>query len=305
MLQQEQIDKYTIPGVVTFAANDHGLVYASVSSAACSAVIYLQGAHVAEWCPTDQKPVLFLSEHSIMAPGKAIRGGVPLIFPWFGARTANKFSSRTDGPSHGFARTSDWLIAETKINGDDVIFKLTLEPNDTTRALGYDDFHIEYEIVFGKTLGLHLTVENRSKETMSFEEALHTYLSVGDTEQIKIRGLGNTEFFDKTDGFKRKVQSESDLILTGETDRPYVATEATVEVIDPVVKRKIVVSKQNSRTTVVWNPWSELSSKLEDMNPDGWRKMVCIETANAMDDAVVLAAGARHTMSARIEVYNR
>lgn len=301
-LLQEYTDKHAIPGVISFAANEQGLVYASITSAACNAVLYLQGAHLTEWCPSEHEPVLFLSERSIMAPGKAIRGGVPIIFPWFGARTENKYSSRTDGPSHGFARTSEWQLAETKVKDDDVILKLILNANDATRALGYNDFQVSYELTLGESLGLQLTVENRSSENLIFEEALHTYFLVGDVQQISIYGLADTTYFDKTDQFKRKYQTESALTLTGETDRPYIGTEAVVEVSDPVLRRQIIVTKDNSRTTVVWNPWKELTSKLADMSPDGWLRMVCVETANAMDDAVTLSPGAQHTISAKIAV---
>jgi|AGTN01.1.fsa_nt_gi Uncharacterized enzymes related to aldose 1-epimerase len=299
-LLQEIIDRHTIPGVVSFAENEHGLVYASISSAACTAVIYLQGAHLAEWCPSGQQPVLFMSDRSMKAPGKAIRGGVPIVFPWFGARTANEYSSRTDGPSHGFARTSEWQVVGAKVRGNDVILTLSLDPDDSTRSLGYDAFRLVYELVIGENLELHLTVENRSEETISFEEALHTYFLVGDARQISIHGLEGTDYFDKTDKFKRKRQTESVLKLTGETDRPYVGAEAVVEISDPVFQRRIIVSKQNSRTTVVWNPWTELTAKLADMSPDGWMQMVCIETANALEDAIVLASGERHTMIAQI-----
>lgn len=300
MLQQ-CIAKHEIPRVLSFAENEHGQVYASIANAACKAEIYLQGAHLAEWCPSSQPhPVLFLSERAIKAPGKAIRGGVPIIFPWFGARKANDYSSRTDGPSHGFARTAQWQVAETKLRGDDVIVKLTLEPDDSTRALGCDAFRVEYELVIGAELELHLTVENLSTETMLFEEAMHTYFLVGDVRQIGILGLEGTYYFDKTDGFKRKRETQSAIKLIGETDRPYVGTESVVEIDDPVLQRRITISKQNSRTTVIWNPWTELTSKMADMSPDGWTRMVCIETANALEDAVILAAGERHTMSARI-----
>lgn len=299
MLQQ-CIASHTIPGVLGFAKNENGLVYASISSAACTAVIYLQGAHLAEWCPSGQQPVLFLSKRSMKAPGKAIRGGVPIIFPWFGARTASEYSSRTDGPAHGFARTSQWQVAEAKVNGDDVIMTLTLDSDDSTRALGYDNFRLKYELVIGENLELHLTVENRSAETLFFEEAMHTYFFVGDARQISIHGLDDTDYFDKTDEFKRKRQTESALILTGETDRPYVGTETVVQIDDPVLQRRIIISKQNSRTTVVWNPWTELTAKMADMSSDGWMRMVCIETANALEDAVTLAPGEQHTMSVLI-----
>lgn len=301
-LLQNYIDTHTIPGVVTFSANESGLVYASITSAACKAVVYLQGAHIAEWCPVGQEPVLFLSERSIIAPGKSIRGGVPIIFPWFGARTVNQYSSRIDGPAHGFARTSVWQLAGSTVNGDDVVLTLTLGPDDTTRALGYSVFSLTYKLVIGESLGLHLTVENQSTETLLFEEALHTYLSVGDARQISITGLSDTDYFDKTDEFKRKHQTESALTLAGETDRPYIGTEAVVTVIDPVLHRQITVSKENSRTTVIWNPWTELTAKLTDMSPDGWMRMVCVETANALDNSVTLSPGEKHTMSAQIVV---
>lgn len=302
IMLQAQIDKHAIPGVLSFAANEHGLVYASITSVACSAVVYLQGAHVADWCPSGHEPVLFLSERSMFAPGKAIRGGIPIIFPWFGARTANEYCSRSDGPSHGFARTTVWQIEESKVQGEDVILTLTLNPDDNTRSQSYDAFYVTFQMVFGESLELNFTVENKSNEKMFFEEAFHSYFMVGDARQISIQGLQDTDYLDKTDEFKRKKQTESTLTLTGETDRPYVGTEATVTVTDPVLKRKIIVSKAHSRTTVVWNPWIELTAKLADMSPDGWMRMVCIETANALENAVTLGPGEKHTMSARIVV---
>lgn len=298
---QECIANHAISGVLNFAENEHGLVYASVVSAACTAELYLQGAHLTEWCPlAQQRPVLFLSERVVKAPGKAIRGGVPIIFPWFGARKANDYSARTDGPSHGFARTAQWQVAETMLCGDDVVVKLLLESDDAIRALGCDEFRVIYELVIGAELELNLTVENCSTETILFEEALHTYFLVGDVREVSILGLQGTEYFDKTDDFKRKRQKEAALKLTNETDRPYVGTEAEVHIDDPVLHRRITISKQHSKTTVIWNPWTELTAKMADMNPDGWTRMVCIEAANALDDAVVLVGGERHTMSVRI-----
>ncbi len=301
-LLQECIDKHAIPDVIKFAANEHGLVYATITTPACKSVLYLQGAHLAQWCPSGHEPVLFLSERSLFVPGKAIRGGVPIIFPWFGARTENKYSNRTDGSAHGFARTSVWKLADAKVIDNDVILTLTLGPDDTTRSLGFDEFQLTYELHLGETLGLNLTVENSSAETMYFEEALHSYFMVGDVRQISVHGLVDTDYFDKTDELKQKHQTEPALSLVGETDRPYVGTEAVVRVVDPVLQRHIIIDKQNSRTTVVWNPWSDLTAKMADMNPDGWLQMVCVETANAIGDAITLDTGEQHMMSAQIRV---
>lgn len=301
---QKTSNKHSIPGVVEFAVSDSGLTYATITSPECRATLYLQGGHLTEWCPTNQQPVLFLSERQSITRGKAIRGGIPIIFPWFGPRTANEYSSRVDGPSHGFARTAEWQIVETKLSGDDVVLTLTLSSDDTSRELGFDGFLLTYKLVLGTNLSLYLTVKNQSTNPMIFEEALHSYFSIGDVRRLKLLGLADTDYFDKTDGFKRKHQTEPELMLTGETDRPYVDTNSAVEIIDQVHQRRIIVSKENSQTTVIWNPWIDLTSKLSDMNPDGWQFMVCVETANALQNAVTLAPDEEHTMAVEISVEN-
>jgi glucose-6-phosphate 1-epimerase len=295
-------DHFGIPGVLAFSVDGHGLTRANITSPLCSAEVYLHGAHLTAWQPVGERPVLFLSEASPFAAGKAIRGGVPVIFPWFGSRTANATSDRTDGPSHGFARTSEWQVAFAAMAGDDVHLTLTLEPNEAGRALGYDHFKLAFELTLGRELKMRLTVANLGAAPMHFEEALHTYFQVGDAVRVTLLGLAETEFLDKTDGFQRKTQSETTLSLTGETDRLYLNTEAAVTLDDPEFTRRITVAKANSASTVIWNPWSTLSAKMPDMTPENWRSMTCIETANAGENGVLLAPGGAHTMEARISV---
>jgi glucose-6-phosphate 1-epimerase len=297
---QNLSDNFAIPGVLAFSQTEHGLIRANITTPACTAELYLQGAHVTQWQPTGQRPVLFLSERSFFEPGKAIRGGIPIIFPWFGARTPTPESPRTDGPSHGFARTADWTLAFAAIAGNDLHLTLTLAPNDTTRALGYDQFSLVYQITLGTELHLQLTVDNQGSAPLHFEEALHTYFSIGDTQQVSIIGLSDTEYLDKTDNFKKKHQTAPLLKLTGETDRPYLNTDVPVNIDDPVFKRRITVDKANSKTTVVWNPWSELTATLPDMAPNEWLTMVCIETANVATNAITLPTGEQHTMEAHL-----
>jgi glucose-6-phosphate 1-epimerase len=295
-------DQFTIPGVLAFSQTEQGLIRANITTPACTAELYLQGAQITQWQPTGQQPVLFLSERSFFTPGKAIRGGIPIIFPWFGARTATPEDPRTDGPSHGFARIADWTLAFAALAGDDLHLTLTLGPSDITRSLGYDRFALVYEIAVGAELHVKLTVTNQNSKPLHFEEALHTYLSVGDSQQISIIGLSDTEYLDKTDSFKRKRQTEPLLKLTGETDRPYLDTLVPVNVDDPVLRRRITVDKSESKSTVVWNPWSALTATLPDMSPLCWLTMVCIETANVATNAITLASGAHHTMEAHIFV---
>jgi len=299
---QTLTERFAIPGVLSFETSEYGLTRAIIATPACNAEFYLQGAHLTGWRPTGEQPVLFLSERSAFEPCKAIRGGVPIIFPWFGARTATLDSPRTDGPSHGFARTAVWDLAFAAVAGDDLHLTLTLAPNDTSRELGFDHFQLAYQLILGAELRMSLTVANPGIAPLRIEEALHTYLRVGDARRVRIRGLSDTDYIDKTDGFKRKHQIETTLTLSGETDRPYLNTEQTVTLDDPVLERRITVSKSGSRTTVVWNPWSELSAKLSDMSPDSWQSMTCIETANAADNALILQPGAHHTMQTHVTV---
>ena len=288
-------ENFAIPGVLGFAAGEGGLICAQVTGAAGNGTIYLHGAHVTHWQPTGVSTVLFLSEHSKFEAAKAIRGGVPLIFPWFGARDGG-------GPVHGFARTETWEVVFAAVSGDEVHLTLTLGPSEVSRGLGYDKFRVAYEVVFGGELTLRLSVANQGDAPLKFEEGMHSYFQVGDVADIGVEGLGGVEYVDKVDGFKRKRQSEDVLRFEGMVDRPYLNTEGAVTVDDPGMKRKIVVEKTGSKTTVVWNPWVEGTATLGDMGADEWRKMVCVETVNAMENSVTLQPSEAHTMEAKFSV---
>jgi glucose-6-phosphate 1-epimerase len=291
--------RFGIDGVLRFEHTDAGLVVAHVTAPAAEATIYLQGAHVTHWKPAGEAAALFLSQRAEFVPGKPIRGGVPVIFPWFGERHDGK-----TGPQHGFARVSEWELAFAAMAGDEVHLVFTLGPNVLSESLGYDHFKLSYRVTIGRTLTMELTVANDADAAgdLEFEEALHTYYSVTDARRVSIDGLGGTAYIDKVDGMKRKVQPTGALRFEGRTDRPYLNTEATCVLHDPAGARRIVVAKNGSRTTVVWNPWEELTAKMADMEPDAWLHMACIETANVAEDAITVKPGATHTMRAVLSV---
>jgi len=289
-------DNFAIPGILTFQEGKGGLLCAQITTAACTATLYLHGAHLTHWQPEGQPPVIFLSDHSKFEAGKAIRGGIPLIFPWFGSRADGT------GPAHGFARTQVWDVAFAAISGDDLHFTVTLGPTEESRNLGYDNFRVAYELIFGRELTLRLSVANQSTQPLHFEEGMHTYFHVSDVQNASLLGLADTEFLDKIDNFKRKRQIETALRLTGPTDRPYLNTEATVTLEDPGFTRRIVNAKQGSNTTVVWNPWSTLAATLPDLGNDEWPHFLCVETVNAADNAITLQPSEAHTMEARISI---
>jgi glucose-6-phosphate 1-epimerase len=298
---------FAIPGILVFDEPHPGLPRALVTTPACTAELYLHGAHLTAWHPTapeangkPAQPVIFLSPNSLLQPGKPIRGGIPVIFPWFGARTTEITGHRTSGSQHGFARTQEWQLAFAAQSGDTLRLTLTLGPSEESRAAGFDGFRVALEFTLGATLTLRMTVANESAEPLVYEQALHTYFHVGDPTQLRIHGLANTEFLDKTENFARKTQHEDPLTLCAQTDRPYLNTTATVTLEDPALGRCIVVAKSGSATTVVWNPWEKLSASLPDLGAGQWRHFTCVETANAGEDRITLAPHSAHVMEARI-----
>jgi glucose-6-phosphate 1-epimerase len=303
-------NKFAMPGVLGFEKTASGMVLARVTTPHAKATVYLQGAHLAEWQPAGQAPVIFLSQRAEFAPGKPIRGGVPVIFPWFGERHDGK-----TGPQHGFARISEWELASAAMAGDELHLAFTLAPNELSHSLGFDHFKLVYRVAIGRKLALELTVLNDSgsggthAEHMAangaplvFEEALHTYYAVADAQKVSIDGLGGTTYIDKVDDFKRKVQPAGALKFTGRTDRPYLNTAATCVLHDEAGARRIVVAKSGSQSTVVWNPWKEFTATMADMEPDAWLHMTAIETANVGEDAITLQPGATHTMRADVSI---
>jgi glucose-6-phosphate 1-epimerase len=298
-------ENFAIPGQLAFE-EQAGMNVVRVNLPAASATVYLHGAHVTEWTPAGQKPVMFLSERSEFKPDKAIRGGVPICFPWFGGRT---FGGRPDGkpsPSHGFARDAEWEFAFAGLVpgecGDRLYLTFTLGPSDLSRSMGFDYFSAVYEVIIGATLTMRLTVANPGTELLHYEEALHAYFDVGDVRQTTMTGLEGAKFFDKTDGLKEKQTPDGPLRLAGETDSVFPANAAPVTIHDELGKRVIKIEKSGSNSTIVWNPWSTLAAKLADLGEDGWPGFVCVEAANAGADAITLKPGETHVTEMRVAV---
>jgi len=287
-----------IPEIAVFETGEGDLVRLAIRSKLAEAHIYLHGAHVSHFQPREKAPVLFMSQQSQFAPGTAIRGGVPVIFPWFGPR-----AGRPDSPAHGFARTADWRLESVSEDGDGVVtaaFELTADSK--TRALWPYDFNLRYRVAVSRNLTLTLEVENTSNESFVFENALHTYFAVSDVRETSTTGLENADYIDKTDNFQRKNQGKDPIRITQETDRVYESTRKTCTVDDPGVRRRLIVEKSGSQTTVVWNPWIAKAAAMADFGHDEWPRMLCIETANAGANAITLEPGKTQSMRAVISI---
>jgi glucose-6-phosphate 1-epimerase len=295
-------EHFGIPGALAFHQIPSGLIVAEITTTAATATIYLQGAHVALWQPQGFEPVLFMSRKSDLEPGKPIRGGVPLAFPWFALDSKQDRVDGKPGPSHGFARIQDWTVSFAAMAGDDLHLIFTLGPTAMSRSMGFDNFRLAFDVTIGRSLTMRLTVANDAPHDapapLIFEEAMHTYFHVADVHEVKVTGLEPTAFIDKTDNFIVKPAAHAPLGFTGTTDRVYANTAAPLTIHDPLAKRRIVNTKTNSNTTVVFNPWREMP----DLAGEDWQEMVCVETVNAGANKVTLAPGKAHTMEAHITV---
>ncbi|HEY2858229.1 MAG TPA: D-hexose-6-phosphate mutarotase [Terracidiphilus sp.] len=290
--------RFGIDGIAQVVAGKGGLPIVRISSPAATAEVSLYGAQVLSWRPAGTEEVIFLSDRSQFQPGRAIRGGIPVCFPWFREKSDNP-----SAPKHGFVRTKEWRLDSLHAADDGSVTLVCITSgDDSTRALWPHDFLVTYRIRIADTLRLELTTMNRGSSPFRFEEALHTYFRIGDIHQASVHGLDAATYLDNTDANRQKRQS-GDLAVTGPTDNAYIATEAPVDIIDPALQRRLRTEKLRSGTTVVWNPWREGAATLSDLDKDEWRNFLCVEASNILNAGISLAPGEEHTLRATISIH--
>ena len=250
------------------------------------------------WHPkSQQEPVLWVSKLAQYAPGKAIRGGVPICWPWFGAHPSD---SRL--PGHGFARVVQWEVDSTNIAASGIVeVELTLAESDVAAKLRPSEWPasvaLSARIRIGERLEVTLITKNNSDRELRLTEGLHTYFHVSDIEYMRVLGLDDCEYVDLTDGNQRRQQS-GPIVFEGELGRIFVNCDKTSVIEDRKLGRAIHVAGSGSQSIAVWNPWLETASKMSDLGSEGWRSMVCVETANALENAILIQPGQRHTTTA-------
>jgi len=269
---------------VELVAGNGGLSLARIRTPWSTAEIYLHGAHVAAFQKNGEPPLLFMSHKSYFTPGKPIRGGVPICYPWFGNRDGE--------PSHGFARSTEWQLVKTAAAPDG---KVTLQfglPQISGRE-AWNSLRTEFIVTVADTLTMELVATNESCDgTLEIENCLHTYFHVGDIGAVGITGLQGAAFLDNAGGENgaRKTQNEVALRIGSETNRIYPDNTAAVEIHDEKSRRIIRVEKSGSQSTVVWNPWT--TQKLpDDFDPAEHSQMVCVESGNVKQNKISLAPG--------------
>ena len=278
---------------VRFTKDENGLGYIEINNRHATAKIALQGAHVMQWQPkSTAEPVLWLSSNARYVEARSIRGGVPICWPWFGAHPTDSSYC-----PHGFARVIPWQVTKScKLPNGTTRLRLEMTQTEMAKKQLSYPFQLTLEITIGNYLRLEMTTKNLANHPFMIGEAFHTYFNVSDVKNTHVTGLENLVYSDKVEGYVRNVQ-HGPLQFDGEFDRVYINSDEDCIIRDSGFKRAIRVAKSGSNTTVIWSPGAEKVAQMSDMGePDEWRKMLCVESANAMENSVTIFPGESHTM---------
>lgn len=277
--------------MITHKKLSNGFSYIEVKNRAAEAKVALQGAHLFHYARADKEPILWLSEISDFEVGKAIRGGVPICWPWFG------FHEDKTLPQHGFARVSMWeFVCSDEIDEETTALTFRFSHNEKTLQMWHYKFELELHVAISEKLTMKLKTTNLDSESFMLTQALHTYFKVSHISHVSIKGLDKKPYLDALT-YKNELQ-ESDITFNQEVDRVYQEVDGVIVLKDK--NRDIHIKNQGSSSVVIWNPWIEKSKRVSALREDAYEYMLCIESANAFDDAMLIRPQKSHAVKATI-----
>ena len=292
--------KTPLPAGFSITETDPNYPVLEIKTEFCTARLALHGAHLTHWQPEQTpQPVLYTSPTAVYREGKAIRGGVPLCWPWFNAHPTQPEVH----PSHGVARNRFWELESATLEGEEARVTLTL-PTDPAIAKHVPfPYQLKATFALGRSCTISLATTNLSDQNIPLGGALHTYLAVSNSHEARLQGLQNTPFLDTTsEPNPDLVESESQLAITREVDRIYYGTANPIRLVDEAWKRTITIAKENSLSTVIWNPGLEKATALSDLPDEGYLDFICVEATNARHDTRIIAPGKTHCLVTKLSV---
>ena len=294
----DELSRYEIDGELQFIEIEHGFVYAEINNARAHATVSTYSGQLLSYRPKDrQEDLLFVSDKAYYEAGKAIKGGIPVCWPWFGPDPENR-----GRPAHGFVRNRQWQVSgsESLADGSTKII-LSIADSEATRALWPHPFQLDIEITVGDTLRVELVTHNTGNDSITISQALHSYFRVGDITSVSVLGLDGINYIDKANDSARKTQA-GPLTISSEVDRIYIDTSGDLTIDDASLERKISIASSGCSTAVVWNPWVEIAASMADLDDDDYLQMLCVETANAGPETVTIAAGDCYRLTAEYSI---
>jgi glucose-6-phosphate 1-epimerase len=283
---------------IRFEERAPGVRIVHIENKAAVAAVSLFGGQLLSWQPRrETQAVLWMSSLAKFDGKTAIRGGVPICWPWFG-----KHPSSSTATAHGYARLSNWNLEHIDSRDDgstELVMALPREAQSgENRQPGLGN---SIRLVIGDTLDIESTTRNDSKVAQRVTEALHTYFQVSDVAQVQVSGLSGCDYADLLDDNRIRRQ-DGNIRFGEEVGRIFVRCDKASVIEDSGLRRRIHVTSRGSHSIAVWNPGLHTASKMTDLGSEAWRSMVCVETANVLDDAIDIPAGEQHTLSARYAV---
>jgi glucose-6-phosphate 1-epimerase len=294
----DELSRYEIDGELQFIEIEHGFVYAEINNTRAHATVSTYSGQLLSYRPKDrQEDLLFVSDKAYYEAGKAIKGGIPVCWPWFGPDPENR-----GRPAHGFVRNRQWQVSgsESLADGSTKII-LSIADSEATRALWPHPFRLDIEITVGDTLRVELVTHNTGNDSITISQALHSYFRVGDITSVSVLGLDGINYIDKANDSARKTQA-GPLTISSEVDRIYTDTSGDLTIDDASLERKISIASSGCSTAVVWNPWVEIAASMADLDDDDYLQMLCVETANAGPETVTITAGDCYRLSAEYSI---
>lgn len=275
-----------------------------ITSKHAELLIAQQGAQVLSYQRVGEQPLLWLSDQAIFRKGKSVRAGAPVCWPWFGIFERNPQSVKAmfhgeQAPAHGLVRGRDWQLLRIEEKGDRLLAEFTLPEAQGDLRDWPHEVELKLLVELGEELKLTLTSYNLGNADVTLSQALHSYFAVSDVRQVQVQGVDGLGYIETLADWAQRKQ-QGNLGFAGETDRIYLNAPEQLDILDPQWSRRITLKAGGSRTAVIWNPWTDRARELPDMADDAWQRMLCIETANVLDDVVVLKPGATHAMSVAI-----
>lgn len=295
----EQLNRdFAIQEQLSFSEGEGGLPFIEIDNGKATALISIYAGQVLSFRPTNEpEDLLFLSEQAYYQDGKAIKGGIPICWPWFGSDP-----EEMGRPSHGFVRNRYWAVSGTEATPEgDTKVVLELTDNDETRGIWPHEFNLVLEITVGNDLTIKLVTHNTGDRSYTITQALHTYFKVGDIAKARVLGLENTQYLDKVDAGLEKTQAD-EVTISAEVDRIYTGVQSDLTIDDAALGRRILISSIGSRTAVVWNPWAKVATEMADLGNDDYKHLLCVETANAADEIVEIPSGGESRLIARYRI---
>lgn len=284
---------------VAFKENAAGFPLVEINNAKAKATLSLYGGQLLSFQPHDEEELLFVSENAYYAEGKAVKGGVPICWPWFGSDPQNKGRA-----AHGFVRNRLWELRDIEALSDgDTSVVLRMTDTEATQEIWPEVFDLSLNITIGKAVTLAMTTSNRGSRPFTLTQALHTYFSVGEIESVEVQGLEGTQYIDKSTAGDDEIKLQQGAVrVESEVDRIYLDTPSALRIVDNAKSRVIQISTSGSASCVVWNPWLEIAAAMGDLRDNDYQQFVCVETTNAADDQVIVETGDSVTISATYSI---